>query len=439
MAPWPVRLPALLAFMLLQVPPPASSFSLPKAAQWHQLVGAHSDQFERKPQPGLDEQSASALAALGRRLLAQPGSVPSSSESYSLLETFGVGSWDLPKIFRDEPRGAYLNLLEPLAYACYLTYPTTNGSSSPSGFQGGQFEGVWANNYKANASSPGALSGDGHWDRLVEVERDPEEGGPHMRAIIDRGAKRAILAFRGACLDPAHHQCNNDMCAVVLSRTTSNNGSCGSFMHSLADYIYTAAEDVKRARQLLGPDVAIMVTGHSLGGLLALVLGAVVPDDLDFQVVALEPTPFGNVLRHQLGISEEKIAALRPDRRYAVYDPTDLLSTSFGSLEELRPSTTVCTYEGAPMPEECTECVASSIATATASGVAVGQASALQGCFLGPPDPDLHTSRCKDAAHFLDNYAEVLLRMRGTDGSTFLPTCKVVHSTAQLVGADAHT
>lgn len=340
----------------------------------------------------------------------------------ALNQEFGSGPWDLAKVFRDDPRGAYLDLMEPLVYTSFLTYTTTQGTPY-STWYGNSWGGTWADDYGANASGPGGMSGGGTWERLYAVEQDPSQGGAHMRAIVDHGAKRVILAFRGACLNTQYPQCVTDMCAVYLARNGVNStiSTCQHIALNLGVYIEEATADINRTRALLGPDYAIMVTGHSLGGLLTLTAGAtdVLPG---VQYVGLEPTPYGLVLRQVLNLTDDQLAKLNVANRYAVYDPTDLWSTSYGPLDVYRPATTVCVYDGVPPPVECTDCVAA----VQAASNGVNSTAAMEYCFTQPVSPIYGNSLCKEAVHFLDNYVDVLLKLRHPDGSVVVPTCQAV-------------
>lgn len=340
-----------------------------------------------------------------------------------------ISSWNLEKALRDEPPGAYRELLDPVVYAAQLTYATTHGTSHWERFKDNVWRGSWSKDFGAGSSTPGLLSGDGNWTRFPEVEQDPPSGGAHIRALVDRQRQRVIIAIRGSCLDTEYSACRSDVCLVDTARLGIDR--CVPSLNIRA-YVEMAARSVRKARGTLGHEFSIMVTGHSLGGLIALSLAAV--GVLDVQVVALEPTPFGNVMRHQLNFSDEQLRSLDVTQRYALYDPYDLLETSFGPLEELRPSTTVCMYMGAQMPAKCKECVKSTMDTVRQLGMsnAVNADSALRACLDGAvpsgeqteehPYPNL----CKHDSHELDRYVDIYLPSPGANEPHILPYCQAV-------------
>merc|ERR1719356_108007 len=98
-------------------------------------------------------------------------------------DDFGSGRWDLHRVFSDEPKGAYLNMMKPLIYADYLTYPETAPERlEPTGKWNGT---IMNTEYEANASSLGKLDGQGGWHRLWQIHQDHKEGGTHMFAIVN--------------------------------------------------------------------------------------------------------------------------------------------------------------------------------------------------------------------------------------------------------------
>jgi pimeloyl-ACP methyl ester carboxylesterase len=178
-------------------------------------------------------------------------------------------------------------------------------------------------------------------------------------------------------------------------------------------YVQAAASSLAHARKALGPSYAIVVTGHSLGGLVALALDAIEGvQDLDYQVVALEPTPFGQVLRD---IAGSELASLDTSRRYAIYDPYDLSSSSFAPAVVLRPMTTLCVYNESllDLPQSCQDC----IAEAQSSATTLSFDEALSQCFHEPVDPDLHYAKCKDGVHFVERYAKDLIPLKSSNGT----------------------
>lgn len=349
-----------------------------------------------------------------------------------------VKGWDLEKAMRDEPVGAYRKLLDPIVYASQLTYATTYGTSQWERFQGSVWRGSWGDDFGANSESAGLLSGDGNWSRLLQVEQDPTEGGAHSRVLVDWESKRTIIAFRGACTDKQYPTCRSDLCVVTTLRYKSvrdagrpgpdNCPASGNFR----TYMEMAADTVRQARRLLGDDFAILVTGHSLGGAIALSLAAV--GVLDVQVVALEPTPYGRAMRQQLGFSDDQLRALNPSDRYALYDPYDLMDTSFAPLEELRPSTTLCMYVGTSLPTVCQNCIDSIAAALKQIGLSamVNNSQSLASCLSGfapsgtATDEYPYPNQCKHDSHALDRYVDLYLPEPGGTGTPFLPVCHAV-------------
>jgi hypothetical protein len=304
----------------------------------------------------------------------------------------------------------------PIAYASYLTYATTPDPPHLSS--------AWTKKYFASTSTPGALTAGGVWERIHELEHDSRnDTSPHMRVIVDHTKKRAIMAFRGACLDPHKPDCNNDMCVLQQALlTTCVDGE--ALLKKHGDYVKMAAADVKAVHKHLGDSYALIVSGHSLGGMLAMTVDSIKGmEEFNYQVVALEPTPWGNVARHLEGVSKSELATWDVDRRYATYEPHDLASTSFEPMTTLRPSATVCVYEHAPLPKACKDCVK---ATKTEAFDLISEHRALDSCYHGPIDPKLHYSKCKDAVHFINVYVTTLFELKTRDGKTEVPKCQVV-------------
>jgi len=233
--------------------------------------------------------------------------------------------------------------------------------------------------------------------------------------------ERAIIAFRGACLDPSVEQCRNDMCFA--------NGQHIPFalpfeicQVSGTTYIQQAINGIRAVRQLLGTGYGLLISGHSLGGGLVMLLDSH-PEaaSLDFQVVALEAMPWGNFYR-AFGFDDEKLQTLNHSKRWAVYDPHDLEAVSYQPMSQLRPATTVCVYEGIELPKACQDCMDKN----QHEDPSLNSTQARKMCYAGPSDPQLHYSKCRDAVHFLDHYAGELIRLKDAQGGPRLPNCSIV-------------
>ncbi|CAK0816445.1 unnamed protein product [Prorocentrum cordatum] len=115
-------------------------------------------------------------------------------------------------------------------------------------------------------------------------------------------AKRAVVAFRGACFNSEDHRCRRDFCAGWLANGGSYVWAALSDWKALygalycrwtwaaarasdrVDYLAAAVRAAGAAEAAL-PGHALLLTGHSLGGLLALLAAA----EVGLPAVALAP------------------------------------------------------------------------------------------------------------------------------------------------------
>jgi len=205
-------------------------------------------------------------------------------------------------------------------------------------------------------SASASVSGGATWVRAPKLEADPYFGGVHARTFLDHGGRRALVAFRGICLDNEFRQCEVDKCfleslkafGVISDMVYATRDACKDMVDDL-DYFPQAEAVVKRV-QADHPDYAVMLTGHSLGGALAISVAASQPGVL--KAVTFAPSAFHNILRESLGLSEVQIQALPADDLVAVGDPYDCLINAV-YVHEARLGSTTCLLEGTEEPWPC--------------------------------------------------------------------------------------
>jgi len=208
----------------------------------------------------------------------------------------------------------------------------------------------------------GSFSGGGHWEPLPELEVDSREGGIHALPFVDHGAKRAIIAFRGSCMEHEHKECRADACVLdrwqtqgAWSRLVFGNedaNSCWSFSAAQLDYLAQAENVTTRIQQRL-PGYAVLLVGHSLGGFLSMLTAMKQPETL--QALTFSPSPFHTAALQSLGLTEDQLDSLAGTaNRVALGDPYDLIVNTI-EVPLARKGTLSCVYDDwdAVEPTEC--------------------------------------------------------------------------------------
>lgn len=249
----------------------------------------------------------------------------------------GRSNVDILTALQDKPRGEFFGLIQPLVEAVTINYY---------GVSGPEFDPAFAN---------ATISGGG-WKRLVEVEVDLEQGGLHARAFVNHEARRGILTFRGICLENEHRQCQVDKCFLQSVRAFGeyspllfDAGVDCSELGDTVDYV-AQADAAVRAMQAHLPGYALMLTGHSMGGALAIVTAARQPGVL--QAVTFAPTAFNVMLADLLHFSEDQLAQLPSDDLIAIGDQYDCMINTV-AVHQARQGSTTCLYETFEEPSMC--------------------------------------------------------------------------------------
>lgn len=305
---------------------------------------------------------------------------------------------DLLAKLADHPPGAFLQLMAPLVQATTLSY------DEPS-----LVEGV------ATIDADG--SGGPKWERAPALEKTSTRGGVHARVFVSHQTKQAIIAFRGSCEDDSNRQCQVDKCFLrsisafgSISRFAfPTNANCSQFDSEL-DYV-SQADMVVRAAQAKLVDYAVLLTGHSLGGGLAMVSAARQPGVL--QAVTFAPTPFHAVLRQHVGLSEEEISQLPAQDLVATGFLYDLLiNTAY--VPNARQGATTCLYTHIQTPLVCNPSMV-----------------------RPQPDSLWVTARrlaCKAVSHEWKGYRRLVLQLSADLTPAHLPTCSTSFSTLTDTG-----
>lgn len=263
------------------------------------------------------------------------------------LRANATGKLDLLAALADRPSGVYYLFIAPLLQAVTLAVQASTGPQT---------------DYSKSRATIECPPGSGTWERLFDLELNPNDAGVHAFTFADHETKRAILVFRTSCYDYRYSQCRGDRCFMLQVQPAGNRtggifgdkGSlnCKLFQDEQLDYVSQAWHLAQSVLERL-PGYSLILTGHSMGGLLATVTAARQPDVL--QAVAFSPTPFQEVLSEQLLFSEAQIAALPAQDIVAICDPYDC---GYNSLQvpDARKGSTTCIYDAIDVnqiPQAC--------------------------------------------------------------------------------------
>jgi len=320
------------------------------------------------------------------------------------LRLQGLNRWDVPAALADHPPGAYFQLMNPTVAGTALGYCHMDPSS------------------KSVCDLPTTLnekySGGGTWERLTAFEQNPSEGGVHNLVFVDHKARRALLVFRGSCMSSNYTECHADHCVLNRWRTFGSDSrimmaqgwNCRQFDADQArlDYISQARNLTKTLQEHLGPSYALLLSGHSLGGFLAMLMAMEQPQTL--QALAFSPSPFHNAALESLKLTEEQMDALPGvNDRVAVGDPFDLIPNT-AEVPLARKGALSCVYDDwdEVEPVQCHKPWIKPMLKDKSFGI------------LGFP----LMSMCKKAAHDWGRYTRLLLE-RQSDGARphWLPKC----------------
>ncbi|CAJ1422211.1 unnamed protein product [Effrenium voratum] len=191
-------------------------------------------------------------------------------------------------------------------------------------------------------------AGGRRWQRLRRFDRDPAPGGVFARVFTS--GRSAVVAFKGIC-QPGGEQCIIDTCFLAkiqaygaLSKDLSRafgaeDETCRRFAH-LLNFEDQADRLVREVQQGL-PGFSITLTGHSMGGMLAIVTAARQPKVL--KALTFAPTPFHQALIQDLNWTEDQIQGLNADDLVATCDPFDCGVNSL-YVEQARSGSKTCLY-----------------------------------------------------------------------------------------------
>lgn len=314
--------------------------------------------------------------------------------------------WNLTAALANQPPGAFYALMNPVLEATTLAYTASHGVFEQS-----------AGSLSRSSTIPPELSEGGTWERIFALESNPVNGGVHAVVFADHAARQVIIGYEGSCQSPEIRQCQADRCYLLSIKNfgrwtdditgTNESNNCGSFSRAELDYVGQADEIAIRVRARF-PAYGVVLTGHSMGGNLAILTAAQHPHVL--QAVAISPSPFHEGFSNLLGYSEAQIRALPADDLISIGDVFDLgINTALSPLA--REGSTTCLLHGYGEPLACE-----------------GLAALLS---HGLPDSAevLAMSLCKPSVHDGFRYRRVM-RLRGADGSPLsLPNCSPDFST----------
>lgn len=243
--------------------------------------------------------------------------------------------WDLSS-FASCDTPDFQAFVSPLAAAARLTYTSSTGSS-------------YFNPRDHNQTVPGFIRSG--------IKHDPPQGGMRALVFADERSGRLLVAYRGTDLDNSTVSGAADACAnAVLFHDTPREQLplfCAPFEDEAIDYYTRAvqfARQVERAYEQVG--LQMLITGHSLGAGLAVLVAAALNEDLGrkrlVQVVAFAEPPVLQALRkrgHSSGLPSGSAFVLADAN-----DPVQLAAADMGMVG------TPCSWATGPPPPSCNSC-----------------------------------------------------------------------------------
>lgn len=326
--------------------------------------------------------------------------------------TASQGFFDFQKILADDPPGSFLNGMEVLVKAIDLVYNTTQPWYDP-------------DLDKLNTFHAGGRS----WQRLRQFDRDPKPGGVFTRVFSNPENSTLVIAFKGICMENDREQCIMDWCYLNKAKAYGNlsqdmasmfgasPATCEKYEGRL-EFTQQADALVRQVQQEMPKEIEIILTGHSLGGLMAMVTSAQQPHQL--KAMTFAPTPFHVIMQDELQFSDDEIHSLNANNFVATCDVYDCGINSL-YVAQARLGAKTCLYKGQEEPSPCQNMAAEPYETPgwrheLGTDPSKGLLTAL---------PNL---MCKMGAHDWWRYSKLILK-RSEDGSAAsVPVCSTDYS-----------
>jgi len=247
--------------------------------------------------------------------------------------------WNLVNTLTRAPQ----KLLAPVSKAVSLSYSGTNG-----------YELI-----KDDASLaflPEAHSGGAFWDRFPLGEIDPTFGGLHAIVFKDDKSKRMIISFRGVSMNPKVGDTNRDMDYCVDAKLRHEMPEpeleCERFSEESMDYLGQAEEVVGRVKMQM-PIYNILLTGHGLGGKIAILTSIKIPST---KALAFGIDSVNQNIKEKLHLSQAAIDDLPADKYVVVSNPCDPYYLKAKSSKTGFAGLTSCTVHGLDEVDGCADC-----------------------------------------------------------------------------------
>eukprot|EP00929_Paragymnodinium_shiwhaense_P093830 TRINITY_DN54135_c0_g1_i1.p1 TRINITY_DN54135_c0_g1~~TRINITY_DN54135_c0_g1_i1.p1 ORF type:complete len:395 (+),score=48.40 TRINITY_DN54135_c0_g1_i1:95-1279(+) len=259
-----------------------------------------------------------------------------------------VSRWGIGGLFERQDSADFQTLLQLLAEMVAISY------SAPPGY-------YYKPQYEQKRPSA-KFTGGGSWTRVAEVERLTAEG---LSVVVaeDELAKRILIAFRGSCLDPVDSRCMQDYCASWYLNGGDYSWSFfdlkslyGAFYCWYAfskqdiDYL-SAALEVTRRVHARRPKHAFLLTGHALGALLALTVGAKLKMDSVTMALPRIDLALGQAqLDVYSALDDLDVWSLHHPHDPDYIESLDTGGSGFAGVE-------TCVFAEADSPEDCVRCM----------------------------------------------------------------------------------
>lgn len=330
---------------------------------------------------------------------------------HSLPVRRGGDFFDFGKILADTPAGSFLQGMEVLVKANDMVYNTTQPWYHP--------ELDLLDTFQAGGRS---------WQRLRHYDRDPKPGGVFGRVFLEPNSGSVVIAFKGVCVERDHEQCIMDWCFLTKAKSYGALSNDMAAMFGASPEIcqkyegqlnFTEqADSLVRQVQRDLPKHSLTLTGHSMGGLMAMVTAARQPKVL--KAMTFSPTPFHVIMNDELKFSTEQMAALNSDDLVATCDAFDCGINSL-YVDMARVGSKTCLYVKQDEPSSCQQMAAEPYQS-------LGWRQRLK------TDPKegllkaLPNLMCKQSAHEWWRYSKLVLRTEGDGAPANLPVCSTAYS-----------